>query len=238
MIDLENRKILVFDLEVVARNFVTEFDVETKAYLLKYAKTDEDKQNTIDSLVFNPFTSRIAAIGMLDYKEDKGCVLLNTEGKMEIESSKENINYICGDEKSIVELFWKTLRDKGYNLFVTFNGREFDCPFIMLRSLILKIKPTFNLMSGSDFTFRDYHIDLLKELTFNRHSPTGARRKFTLDFYCKQLGIKSPKSMGVSGDKVGELFENKDYETLANYCIGDVIAEAELLKKWNGILNF
>jgi len=238
MIDLENRKTLVFDLEVVARNFVTEFDVETKAYLLKYAKTDEDKQNTIDSLVFNPFTSRIVAIGMLDYKEDKGCVLLNTEKKMEIESSKENINYICGDEKSIVELFWKTLRDKGYNLFVTFNGREFDCPFIMLRSLILKIKPTFNLMRGSDFTFKDYHIDLLKELTFNRHSPTGARRKFSLDFYCNQLGIKSPKSMGVSGDKVGELFENKEYETLANYCIGDVIAEAELLNKWNEILNF
>lgn len=238
MIDLENRKTLVFDLEVVAHNFVTHFDVETKAYLLKYAKTDEDKQNTIDSLVFNPFTSRIVAIGMLDYKENKGCVLLNTEGKVEIKSSKENINYICGDEKSIVELFWKTIRDKGYNLFVTFNGREFDCPFIMLRSLILKTKPTFNLMRGSDFTFKDYHIDLLKELTFNRHSPTGARRKFSLDFYCNQLGIKSPKSMGVSGDKVGELFENKEYETLANYCIGDVIAEAELLNKWNEILNF
>jgi DNA polymerase elongation subunit (family B) len=237
MTDLENRKTLVFDLEVVARNFVTDFDVETKAYLLKYAKTDEDKQNTIDSLVFNPFTSRIAAIGMLDYKEDKGCVLLNTGKKMSLESSKDNINYICGDEKSIIGIFWKTLREKGYNLFVTFNGREFDCPFIMLRSLILKVKPSFNLMSGSDFTFRDYHIDLLKELTFNRHSPTGARRKFSLDFYCNQLGIKSPKSKGVSGDKVGELFENKDFETLANYCIGDVIAEAELLTVWNKILN-
>jgi len=237
MIDLENRKTLVFDLEVVAHNFVTHFDVETKAYLLKYAKTDEDKQNVIDSLVFNPFTSRIVAIGMLDYREDKGCVLLNTGKKMDIESPKENINYICDDEETIIKTFWKTLKDKEYNLFVTFNGREFDCPFIMLRSLILKIKPTFNLMSGSDFTFKDYHIDLLKELTFNRHSPTGARRKFNLDFYCNQLGIKSPKSIGVSGDKVGGLFENKDYATLADYCIGDVIAEAELLKVWNKILN-
>ncbi|MBL7129279.1 MAG: hypothetical protein ISS16_09895, partial [Ignavibacteria bacterium] len=99
MLDLKIRKTLVFDLEVVAHNFVTHFDVETKAYLLKYAKNDEDKQNIIDSLVFNPFTSRIVAIGMLDYKENKGCVLLNTEKKMEIESSKDNINYICGDEK-------------------------------------------------------------------------------------------------------------------------------------------
>jgi predicted PolB exonuclease-like 3'-5' exonuclease len=237
MIDLENRKTLVFDLEVVAHNFVTHFDVETKAYLLKYAKTDEDKQNVIDSLVFNPFTSRIVAIGMLDYREDKGCVLLNTGKKMDIESAKENINYICDDEESIIKTFWKTLKEKEYNLFVTFNGREFDCPFIMLRSLILKVKPTFNLMRGSDFTFKDYHIDLLKELTFHRHSPTGARRKFNLDFYCNQLGITSPKSMGVSGDKVGELFEKKDYVTLADYCIGDVIAETELLKVWNKILN-
>ena len=92
-------------------------------------------------------------------------------------------------------------------------------------------------MRGSDFTFKDYHIDLLKDLTFHRHSPTGAIRKFNLDFYCNQLGITSPKSMGVSGDKVGGLFENKEYATLADYCIGDVIAEAELLKVWNEILN-
>jgi predicted PolB exonuclease-like 3'-5' exonuclease len=236
MIDLSSRKILAFDLEVVAFDFET-YDEDIQTYLTKYAKTDEEKKAAIENLVFNPFTSQIVAIGMLDVNEDKGCVLVNADKELKIESSKENINYICKDEKGIIETFWKTVKEKGYNLYVTFNGREFDCPFIMLRSLILDVKPSENLMRGSDFTFRDYHVDLMKELTFNRHSPTGARRKFSLDFYCRRLGIDSPKANGVQGEMVGELFRNNEYKLIADYCFGDVIATTELFKKWNEILN-
>jgi DNA polymerase elongation subunit (family B) len=236
MIDLTNKKILAFDLEVVAFNFEN-YDEDTQKYLTKYAKTDEEKQTVIENLVFNPFTSQIVAIGMLDVVNEKGCVLINSEEDIKIESEKENINYICKNETGIIETFWKTVKDKGYNLYVTFNGREFDCPFIMLRSFILGIKPSENLMRGSDFTFKDYHIDLMKELTFNRHSPTGARRKFSLDFYCKQLGIESPKVNGVQGDKVKEIYESKQYKILADYCMGDVIATTKLFNKWTELLN-
>ena len=236
MIDLTNKKILAFDLEVVAFNFEN-YDEDTQKYLTKYAKTDEEKQTVIENLVFNPFTSQIVAIGMLDVVNEKGCVLINSEEDIKIDSEKENINYICKNETGIIETFWKTVKDKGYNLYVTFNGREFDCPFIMLRSFILGIKPSENLMRGSDFTFKDYHIDLMKELTFNRHSPTGARRKFSLDFYCKQLGIESPKVKGVQGDKVKEIYESKQYKILADYCMGDVIATTKLFNKWTELLN-
>jgi len=236
MIDLTNKKILAFDLEVVAFNFEN-YDEDTQNYLTKYAKTDEEKQTVIENLVFNPFTSQIVAIGMLDVINEKGCVLINSEEDIKIDSKKENINYICKNETGIIETFWKTIKDKGYNLYVTFNGREFDCPFIMLRSFILGLKPSENLMRGSDFTFKDYHIDLMKELTFNRHSPTGARRKFSLDFYCKQLGIESPKVNGVQGDKVKEIYENKQYKILADYCMGDVIATTKLFNKWTEFLN-
>jgi len=236
MIDINKRKVLSFDLEVAAYDFES-YDEETQTYLTKFAKDDEEKKLAIENLVFNPFTSRLVAIGMLDLNKDKGCVLVNTDEAMEIQAERENINIICKSEKEILEIFWKTIRENGYNLFLTFNGREFDCPFIMLRSFILGVEPTKNLMAGSDFNFREYHIDMLKELTFNRHSPTGARRKFSLDFYCKQLGIESPKSNGVKGEMVGELFKNKEYKVIADYCIGDVFATAELFNKWNSILN-
>jgi len=237
MIDISKRKALAFDLEVAAFDFES-YDEETQTYLTKFAKDEEEKKQAIENLVFNPFTSQLVAIGMLDLNEDKGCVLINTEAGTEIESEKENINYICKSEKEILEIFWKTLKEKGYNFFITFNGREFDCPFIMLRSFQLGIEPTKNLMAGGDFNFREYHIDLLKELTFNRHSPTGARRKFSLDFYCKQLGIESPKSNGVKGEMVAGLYKNKEYKVIADYCIGDVFATAELFNKWNSILHF
>jgi 3'-5' exonuclease len=237
MIDISKRKALVFDLEVAAFDFDS-YDDEKKEYLTKFAKTEEERLQAIENLVFNPFTSQLVAIGMLDLNEEKGCVLMNTEADVEIESENEKINYVCKSETEILEIFWKTLKEKGYNFFVSFNGREFDCPFIMLRSFQLGIEPTKNLMAGSDFTFKDYHVDLLKELTFHRHSPTGARRKFSLDFYCKQLGIESPKGNGVKGEMVGELFKNKEYKIIADYCIGDVFATAELFNKWNSILHF
>jgi 3'-5' exonuclease len=236
MIDINKRKVLSFDLEVAAYDFEF-YDEDTKTYLTKFAKSDEEKQMAIENLVFNPFTSQLVAIGMLDLNKDKGCVLVNTYEEMEIQAERENINYICKSEKEILEIFWKTIKENAYNLFLTFNGREFDCPFIMLRSFILGVEPTKNLMAGSDFNFREYHIDMLKELTFNRHSPTGARRKFSLDFYCKQLGIESPKEGGVKGEMVGELFRNREYKVIADYCIGDVFATAELFNKWNSILN-
>ncbi|TRZ65021.1 3'-5' exonuclease, partial [bacterium] len=216
MITLEKRKILVFDIEAAPHDFKM-FDIEKQEYLTKNASSEEEREKVIKELVFNPFTSSIVAIGMLDLNENKGCVLVNAEEGAELVSERENMNYIRGDESRVIELFWKTLTTKNYNLFITFNGREFDCPFIMLRSFILGITPSYNLMEGSDFNFSKYHIDLIKELTFNRHSPTGARRKFSLDFYCKQLGIESPKGQGVTGEMVGELFVQKQYKTIADY---------------------
>lgn len=237
MIDIDKRKVLVFDLEVAPYDFDSHYDEDTKAYLLKYAKDDESIKNTIESLVFSPFTSELVAIGMWDMNEEKGCVLLNAGQDLQVVSEKENIKYVCDTERGIVERFWNIIRKNNYNLFVTFNGREFDCPYIMLRSLILKSRPSCNLMKGGDFMFREYHIDLLKELTFFKHSPTGARRKFSLDFYCKQLGVESPKCGGVAGDMIGHLFRQKEFKMIADYSAGDVIAEAELFKVWNQYLD-
>lgn len=264
--DVTKKKVLVFDLEVAPYDFETHYDEETKEYLTKFATNDDERAKAIEGLVFTPFTSRIVAIGMLDYNKKEGAVLVNapkektldSTAKLEAErmlsfnsgnaegtdespyteSKLDKLTYLCGSEKEIIDLFWRKIRTEGYNLFVTFNGREFDCPFIMLRTFIMKSKPSYNLMSGTDFNIKGYHIDLMKELTFNKHSPTGARRKFTLDFYCKQLGIPSPKAEGIKGDMVKDLYENEEYQTIADYCFGDVVATGNLFNLWNKYLDF
>ncbi|MCE1164603.1 MAG: ribonuclease H-like domain-containing protein [Bacteroidetes bacterium] len=266
MIDLKRKKILVFDLEVAAYDFETHYDEETKEYLTKFAKNEEEKKAAIENLVFTPYTSQLVAIGMLDYNKREGAVIVNGPADTELDPSKRlasetmldfdvepngddtavpykeekltKLTYICRSEKEMLELFWKKIKNEGYNMFVTFNGREFDCPFIMLRSLFMKIRPSYNLMSGTDFNIRGYHIDMMKELTFNKHSPTGARRKFSLDFYCKQFGIQSPKAEGVTGDMVSELFRNSEAQTIADYCFGDVVATGSLFNLWNKYLDF
>ncbi|MBM4158971.1 MAG: 3'-5' exonuclease [Ignavibacteria bacterium] len=229
-----DKKICVFDIEVVPYDFEVHFDEPTKEYLLKYVKTDEDKKNTIENLVFSPFASMVVAIGMYNYFEDKGGVLVYNPD-IEKDFSEEvngNIFFYYKSEYDLIENFWIRMERKKYDLFITFNGREFDCPFLMLRSMILGISPKIDLMKGSDFNFREYHIDLLKEMTFGRAERVGARRRFSLDFYCRQLGIGSPKSE-YSGVIVKELFEGKKYKEIATYCLGDVIATKKLFDIWN-----
>lgn len=171
-----------------------------------------------------------------ELKEVMGCVLINSEDT-ELKAMRENVKFVCSDERGIVENFWNYIKKNQYNLFVTFNGREFDCPYIMLKSLVHGIKPSYNLMKGNDFNIRDYHVDLMKEFIFNKHSPTGARRKFSLDWYCKKLGITSPKTHGVTGDMVGTLYKEGRIKEIADYCYEDVFATMKLFERWNNTLN-
>ena len=234
--DINKRKILVFDIETYGDIF-EEYPENMQKYFMQYADTDEKKNEVIEQFPFNPLTSKIVALGMMDYFEKNGCILINCEQDNVLKQNNSCFNYIKGDEVKILKTFWDTIIAKEYNMFVTFNGREFDCPFIMLRSVFHKIKPSYNLMEGSDFNFKNYHIDLLKEFTFYTHSGRGARRKFSLDFYCQKFGIPSPKKDGVSGNMVKNLYDNRKYQEIADYCIGDVVAEGELFKYWNEYFN-
>ena len=117
------------------------------------------------------------------------------------------------------------------NKFVTFNGRGFDCPVLMLRSAMLGVKATKNLMPYRYKT--DFHVDLLEQMTFY-----NAYRKFNLDFYCKAFGIDSPKSHGVTGHDVKPLFKSGEYGKIARYCAGDLWATRELYMKWKEFMSF
>jgi predicted PolB exonuclease-like 3'-5' exonuclease len=101
----------------------------------------------------------------------------------------------------------------------------------MVRSALLGVRPTRNLVpyrySATD------HCDLLDQLTFY-----GASRKFSLDFYCKGFGITSPKEGGVTGLDMGMFFEQKRFREIAEYCLGDVRATAELFRRWQSYLAF
>ncbi|RPI14813.1 MAG: 3'-5' exonuclease [Ignavibacteriae bacterium] len=235
--DISNRNVLVFDIETIGDS-IDDYPQDIQEYLTKSADTDEKKLELIQEFGLNPLTGKIAALGLMDNKKDKGCILVNCEEDTQLCNNHKNFTYLKGDEKFIITKFWEIVVKGGYNVFVTFNGRDFDCPFIMLRSLFHKIKPPVNLMKGSDYTSRDNHVDLMKEFNFYAYSSKGgARRKFNLHFYCNKFGIKSPKADGYSGNIVAQLVEEKRYQELADYCIGDVVAENQLFCFWNEYFN-
>jgi predicted PolB exonuclease-like 3'-5' exonuclease len=62
-------------------------------------------------------------------------------------------------------------------------------------------------------------------------------KKFNLDFYCNAFGIKSPKSHGITGMEIKELYKAGKTREIALYCREDINATFELYKIWNSYLN-
>lgn len=231
---------VIFDIETIGTDFDS-LDEPSKEYLLKFAKTEEEAEEVKQGLAFYPMTGEVITIGMLNPDTSRGVVYYRGNedkklsqplaGNKEIEKLsdvcdvEEDVRYIeVGDEKELLEKFWQDI--KIYNQFITFNGRTFDCPFLILRSVILRVKASRDLMP---YRYDDrIHLDLLDQLTFQ-----GATRRFSLDFYCKSFGIKSPKEDGITGLDVPKLYQNGKCLEIAKYCCGDLKATKELWQRWD-----
>jgi len=220
-------KTVIFDIETVPQDFDS-FDETQRKYLLKFAEDEEGEKKVKNQMALWAPTNKIVAIGMMSVESEKGAVYYVSEEGETAEFNENNIKYWAGDEKEILEKFWSAIAHA--NKFVTFNGRGFDCPVLMLRSAMLRVKPSKNLMPYRYGV--DQHVDLLEQLTFY-----SAARKFNLDFYCKAFGIKSPKAGGVTGHDVAPLFEAGEYEKIARYCAGDLSATRELYLRWRDYIK-
>ena len=56
---------IIFDIETVGKDFES-LDRPVQEYLLKYAETQDEKEEIKDRLSFYPITGEIVAIGLLD----------------------------------------------------------------------------------------------------------------------------------------------------------------------------
>lgn len=219
---------IVFDIETLGLP-LDSFDPVRQEYLLKFADTDEKREEAIQKLSLHALTARIIAIGMMNPDTDAGKVFFQGNSSEQFVSDDGKVEFRSGGEKEMLSWFWADVQR--YDRFITFNGRSFDCPFLMLRSAVLGVKPTRNLMP---YRYNaSTHCDLLEQLTFY-----GVTRKFNLDFYCKAFDIKSPKSEGITGLDLGKLFEEGRFREIATYCLGDLIATSELFRRWDEHLNF
>lgn len=229
---------LVIDIETVGVDFEsldTISQEQLTKYFERYAKDDDEVRDQKDKLGFFPLTGHIVAIGILNPETMKGAVYIESDGKGIPAEIAPGIALEWGSESDILKKFWNTALK--YNYFITFNGRMFDAPFLMLRSAINGIRPSKNLLTnryvGSQ-SFQAIHIDLYDQLGFY-----GAMRKnFSLHFWANAFGIKSPKESGVDGNDVKKLFEDGKILDIAKYNAGDLVATKELYEKWDEFLNF
>ncbi|OGW26461.1 MAG: hypothetical protein A2X59_08785 [Nitrospirae bacterium GWC2_42_7] len=218
---------IVFDIETVGKDFET-LEEPVQEYMLRWAGSEDEKKEVMESLSFYPLTGEIVTIGMFDPDKSKGVVYFRNNSDPVLPFEEDGIRYETGTEAEIIRKFWDVI--KNYNQFITFNGRGFDCPFILIRSAVHSIKPLRDLMPNR---YGDVHIDLFDQLTFYGAS----RRKFSLDMWCRTFNIKSPKADGITGCEVRELYRSDRHIDIAKYCAGDIRATAELLSIWESYIK-
>jgi DNA polymerase elongation subunit (family B) len=225
---------LIFDIETVGENW-QDLDDTTQHVLTRWidrsVKNPDDRATQLkdlqEALGFSPVTGSIVAIGVYDLERAQGAVYYVGQSAQPDEEVGDFI-YKQRTEAELLAEFWEGASE--YDTFVTFNGRAFDVPFIIHRSLVHRIKPTCELMKYRYLSQQSapFHIDLQDELTWY-----GAMsRRPGLHLFCRAYGLTSPKSDGIGGDDVAALFAQKKFREIAQYNARDVVATRELYELW------
>ncbi len=234
---------LVFDIETVGEDFdaldETSQDVLTR-WIKKESESGENYAAALADLKsgmgFSPLTGSIVAIGIRDVERQKGAVYFQASPSGQEQGFEEgDCKFEVMGEPEMLRKFWEVV-DK-YDTFVTFNGRAFDVPFLMVRSAIHGIRPTKNLLANRYLNYHPSnarHIDLIDQLTFY-----GAMRKRgSLHLWCRAFGIESPKAQGVDGDDVKALFEHGKSADIARYNARDLKATTALYGRYLDFFQF
>jgi len=140
----------------------------------------------------------------------------------------EKVSSIGGEsEKEMLENFLHFI-DKHNPKLVSFNGRNFDMPMLMIRAMKYNLScPAFydkdnkvlNKSKWDNYRYRfsdRFHVDLMDHI-----SEFGAVRGLKLDLLCNMAGI--PGKFDVSGDQVHTLFYEGKLEEIKEYCESDVL---------------
>ena len=123
-----------------------------------------------------------------------------------------------GDEKEIVQQALDTLTTTP---FCTYNGYNFDVPFLYIRAMILGCSVKRPLSVVSRKFSHDQHIDVMQELT-----GWGREKYLSMNEAAKRLLSKEKEDFDVL--QIPQLLADKKYDTLESYNLKDTELTLEL----------
>jgi predicted PolB exonuclease-like 3'-5' exonuclease len=218
-------KKLVIDIETVGIPW-EEHDPYVREYLLR-GVNDGEAEEMRRAGGLSPFRGRIVTIGVINLDDGRSCVLSEVPGQTDVRIERTGTRtYISGTEKQILEKFWEFFEPD--SRFISFNGRQFDGPFLMIRSAVNGVRPVRDLV-GQRYDLHP-NCDLREALSFFG-APNFKQFRFNLDLACKSFGIPTSKSEGHDGRDVEPMYRAGRYREIAEYCLDDVRATAELYQK-------
>lgn len=162
---------------------------------------------------------KIIVIGIGKYTEQNGVLGLRTR------------YFADHDEKKLLSEFGDTLEKLGpATKLCAHNGKEFDFPYICRRALVngLPIPGVLNVSGKKPWEVN--HLDTMEMWKF------GDYKHYTsLDLLAAIFDV--PTSKGVmDGSMVSEVYHQQgDLNKIAEYCVGDVVAVAQLYLRMKGL---
>lgn len=134
------------------------------------------------------------------------------------------------DEARLLRAFWRFF-DAGHYRVVTWNGRSFDVPTLLLRSMRHGIATPAWFRRGTRWAgygnryATEWHIDLMEVL-----ADFGAAPRMTLDEAAALVG--APGKLGEHGANVAALMEAGEVGQVRDYCETDCLNLAILYLRW------
>ncbi|GAB3922289.1 3'-5' exonuclease [Mucilaginibacter myungsuensis] len=134
------------------------------------------------------------------------------------------------DERELLVKFALMLKDRSRNLVLcAHNGKEFDFPYICRRMLIHGIKLPEQLEIAGKKPWEINHIDTMELWKFGDYKSYTSLSLLTAIF-----DIPTPKD-DIDGSQVGDVYWKDDQlERICTYCQKDVVATAQLLRRFRG----
>ena len=184
-----------------------------KAFLLDNSKSAEELYSQ-KAAIYAEF-GKVIAIGLGFFFIDE-----NKKTSFKVKCfSDHNEQQLLSKLKELIESKYKNKK----LLFCAHNGKEFDYPYLCRRMLINSIQIPRPLNLSGKKSWEVEHLDTLEMWKF------GDRKNFTsLDLLTALFDIPGSKN-DLDGSKVNDVYYLENgLERIANYCMEDVIALAQL----------
>jgi DNA polymerase elongation subunit (family B) len=209
-------------------------DIETVPQVYHFDDLDEEKQELWDAKTkFKRSESQSAeeiydTAGILAEFGKIVCISVGF-----IQQNELRLKSFYGDNEEELLTDFNQLLNSHYSakddLLCAHNGKEFDFPYIARRMLINGLSLPSLLDIAGKKPWEINHLDTMELWKF------GDYKHYTsLSLLTNIFNIPSPKD-DISGADVGRVYwEDNDVERIARYCEKDVVATAQLFRRYKG----
>lgn len=211
--------VLVFDIETVPAVDLRKAPPTIAQAVTKHAERNEWDQTKVMSL--SPYFGQVVSLAVGDGDQDPRTQDVTVFAVPPVHGPAIDTTHQPSwirmvTEQELLRAFWALAASA--NVVVTYNGRGFDLPFLIIRSLIHEIPVKVDLMSAP-YSLRP-HLDLFHVLAGGSGQSRGPS---SLDVVCWALGLASPKE-AMDGSMVATAYAKGDLGQIALYNAGDVRA--------------